>query len=457
MRHAIGLSEELNGRRRIIMITDNNKKLTQRAMEFALGHGCQAAKLVLYANSNTEFGLRDAKMEKLQQASESGLSMNLFVDGRYGSFSTNRLNEDELKRFILNGIESTRYLAEDPARTLPDADRYYQGGKPDLQLFDKQIDDIQSDAKVELARAAAEEVLGKDERIISVDTSYSDGVNHTYRLTSNGFEGESQSTWFSLGASVAMRGEGEARPSDGWYEQSLMFDKLPKTGYGAKALERVLRKLGQRKVESGKYTMVVDSLNASQLLSPLINALYGSALQQNNSFLQDKLHAQIGSKLLTLTDEPHLTGAFGARYFDKEGVATEHRSVFDAGVLNTYYIDTYYGKKMGVAPTISSPSLLVMQPGLKDLNGLVANVQRGILVTGFNGGNSNSSTGDFSYGIEGFLIENGVLTQPVNEMNITGNMLSLWASLEAVGNDPRLSSSWRIPSLVFDGVNFSGL
>ena len=112
---------------------------------------------------------------------------------------------------------------------------------------------------------------------------------------------------------------------------------------------------------------------------------------------------------------------------------------------------------MNVEVTISSPSLLVMKTGSKDLDGLTAGVSNGILVTGFNGGNCNSSTGDFSYGIEGFLIENGKLTVPVSEMNITGNMLSLWNSLVETGNDPRLSSSWRIPSLVFDGVDFSGL
>ena len=94
---------------------------------------------------------------------------------------------------------------------------------------------------------------------------------------------------------------------------------------------------------------------------------------------------------------------------------------------------------MGVEPTVNSPSLLVLKPGNKDLNGLVADVQKGILVTGFNGGNCNSSSGAFSYGIEGFLIENGKLTQPVSEMNVTGNMITLWASLSAVGNDPRMS------------------
>mgnify|MGYP000665536330 FL=1 len=145
------------------------------------------------------------------------------------------------------------------------------------------------------------------------------------------------------------------------------------------------------------------------------------------------------------------------RSFDSEGIATQQRKVFDQGILQTYYIDTYYANKLGTQPTVSSPSILTMPLGTKDMNGLVASVDKGVLVTGFNGGNCNTTTGDFSYGIEGFLIEKGQLTQPVNEMNITGNMLTLWSSLAETGNDPRFSSSWRIPSLLFDGVDFSGI
>ena len=408
------------------MITDENKKLAQWAMDYALKNGCQAAKVLLYSSSNTSFELRDAKMDRLQQASEGGLSLSLYVDGRYGSISTNRLNRKELETFIKNGIDSTRYLAKDEARVLADPSRYYKGGKPDLKLYD-------------------------------VGSSYGDGEDFAYRLISNGFEGETKSTWYSLSADITIRGEGEARPSAYWYESSLYMNDLIKKGIGQKALERVLRKLGQKKVQSGKYTMVVDPMNSSRLLSPMMSALNGSALQQKNSFLLNKLNEKIASDRLTLTDEPHLVKASGARYFDNEGIATERRSIFDKGVLNTYFIDTYNAKKMGVDPTISGSSILVMETGDKNLDGLIAGVEKGILVTGFNGGNSNSSTGDFSYGIEGFLIENGKLTQPVSEMNVTGNLITLWNSLVATGNDPRLNSSWRIPSLVFEGVDFSGL
>lgn len=439
------------------MITNDNKKLAQWAMEFALKNGCQASRVSIYNGSSSSFEIRDMKMDRLQQASENSLVIHLYVDGRFGSFSTNRLDKKELDAFIRNGIASTRFLAEDKARTLPDASLYYKGKGTDLQLIDPKFDAIQPDDKVTLAMNVCDEMMGKDDRIISANSSYSDEKDFKYMVASNGFEGETSGSSFSLVASVSIRGEGDARPESYWFDSALYYDTMIKEGLGNKALERVFRKLGQKKVASGKYRMVVDNMNSSRLLSPIIDAIYGSSIQQKNSFLLDKLDQKVLGDKVTLTDEPHLIKSSGARYFDGEGVATKRIPVFENGVLKTYYIDTYSANKMNIKPTIGSPSIFTMQMGNKNTDTLVASVDKGILVTGFNGGNSNSTTGDFSYGVEGFLIENGAITQPISEMNATGNMLTLWSNLAEAGNDPRTYSSWRIPSLLFDDVDFSGL
>ena len=439
------------------MITNTHKQLAQWAMDYALKNGCQATRISMYNGSNSSFEIRDMKIDRLQQASENSLSIQLFVNGRFGSYSTNRLDKKELKMFIKNGIDSTRYLAEDQARTLPDASLYYTGGGSDLQLYDSTFDSLNPDDKVALAMNTCNEIMGKDERLISAESSFSDGINFRYMITSNGFEGESSDSYFSLVASASLKDEGDARPESYWYDSSLFFDTLVKTGIGTKALERTKAKLGQKKIASAKLPMVVDFMNASRLVSPMLNALYGNAIQQRNSFMLDKLNDKVAGDNFTLIDEPHIPKASGARYFDREGVATKRMSVFENGVLKTYYIDTYYANKLETQRTLDSPSILTMPLGDKNLDALIASLNKGILVTGFNGGNSNSSTGDFSYGVEGFLIENGKPTQPVNEMNITGNMLTLWSNLIEIGNDPRLSSSWRIPSLIFDKVDFSGV
>jgi PmbA protein len=381
----------------------------------------------------------------------------LFVDGRYGSFSTNRIEQPELRSFIKEGITSTKYLAEDPFRQLPDPDRYYKPDGKDLDLYDNSFDNITADDKLLLARQAVEEIYDTDGRIISVSSSYGDGVGAEYMIASNGFEAESCDSAYNLTVEVSLKTDGDARAESYWYDSSIYWSDLKKNGIGKKALERALRKTGQQKTGSGKYDMLLDNTMASRLVSPLIGAMYGMALQQKNSFLLDKLGKQIASDKLTITDTPHLIRAFGSRWFDGEGVATQERVIINRGVLQTYFIDTYSSKKLGSAPTIASPSVLQASSGQRGFDDICKSVRKGIWVTGFNGGNSNPTTGDFSFGIEGFLIENGVATIPVGEMNITGNLLDLWANLEETGNDPRESSPWRLPSLLFSGVNFSGL
>ena len=140
------------------MITNENKKLAQWAMEYALKNGCQSSRVTLYNGSSSSFEIRDMKIDRLQQASENSMVVHLFVDGRYGSYSTNRLDKKELEKFIKDGISATRFLAEDKARTLPDASLYYKGGAADLRLVDPNFDSVQPDDKVALAMSVCEEI-----------------------------------------------------------------------------------------------------------------------------------------------------------------------------------------------------------------------------------------------------------------------------------------------------------
>ncbi len=113
--------------------------------------------------------------------------------------------------------------------------------------------------------------------------------------------------------------------------------------------------------------------------------------------------------------------------------------------------------KLGMEPTVGSTSNLVLPPGDKDLDGLLKQMDKGILITGFSGGNSNSATGDFSVGIRGWCIENGKPLRPVSEMNLAGNHLTAWKNLAELGSDVNLYSSTRSPSLRLDPVQFSGV
>ena len=437
------------------MTKEEKYTLAKWAMQHALDSGAQQASVTIAESKSSNVDVREEKIDTLKEAIQSSMTIRLYVDGRYAVQRTNRLNKEELARFIEQGVEGTRFLAEDKYRTLPDAELYYKGGGNDLKTVDSSYDSVDPEVKVNLAYATEKEVLNKDERIISVTASYSDRTSSRIMVTSNGFEGETQSSSFNLSASVSVDG-GDARPSDGWSENAIFFDQLKKDEIGSTALNRAIKRIGQEKLKSGKFDMVLDNQSVGRLFYPLLNALDGYNIQQKNSFLIDKLGEQVVSKKLTLTDDPFIVSGRGSQLFDNEGLAAKKRTVFDKGVLKTYFIDTYYGKKLEMDPTSGETSNLVFELGDKDVDGLVKSVKDGILVTGFNGGNTNGTTGDFSYGIDGFLVENGELVKPISEMNITGNMKDLWMSLAETGNDPKMDSSWQTPSLFFKGVDFSG-
>ena len=145
-----------------------------------------------------------------------------------------------------------------------------------------------------------------------------------------------------------------------------------------------------------------------------------------------------------------------SRYFDGEGISAKVMPVIENGVLKQFYIDTYYGRKLDWRPTTGGVSNLVLAPGENDLDGLLKEAGEGFYITGWLGGNADSTSGDFSIGFRGHQIEAGEKGGPVSEMNITGNLTDLMGQLVAVGNDPNPWSSMRTPTLVFEGVEFSG-
>ena len=292
---------------------------------------------------------------------------------------------------------------------------------------------------------------------------WGDEIEHSTYADSAGFDGETLQTSYYLSANCSVKGRGEEKPESWWYEGSMFLDSLQSEGCCRTAFERGLESANPKRLKTGSYCTVIENTVSSKMVSPILAALSGGNLQQGNSFLRESLGRKIFGENLTLTDRPHTPGLPGSRYFDDEGVATRDRDIIRNGVVSSYFISPYYSRKMGIPVTVSGPSVLkfegpsVIQKNELSLSALMQKAGRGILITDFNGGNYNRATGDFSYGVRGFLFEEGRKVHPIREMNVTGNIITLWNNLLAVGNDGRLSSRWLVPSLAFEGVIFSGL
>jgi PmbA protein len=436
-------------------------KKAHRAVSGAEKRGAQGVRATMSRSRDSEVEWLDGRLDRIRESTTMGLSLTLFVDGRFSTHSTSDLRSEALDGFLDEAVAMTRLLAEDPHRKLPDPERYANRFGGDLGQYDPQgaaaVTGISRRRMAQAIEDAARSAPGAD-RIISVKGSASDTSYETAMVTSNGMEGISLATSFVAFAQITVRDDDDRRPMGWWYAVSLQRDKLDSVeDVGRKALGRALEGLGEKPEKSGLYPCVVENSVVRRVLRGLGAPLGGRAIQQQRSFLADKIGVEIASPVLTITDDPHVYGGLGSATFDDEGMSTRKIPIIERGVLRNFYLDTYYASKLGMEATTGSRTNQVFEGGDKDLDGLLKAMGTGILITGFSGGNSNSATGDFSIGIRGHWIEGGKRVRPIAEMNLAGNHLTFWKRLAEVGNDPYTYSSTRVPSLRFDEVQFSGV
>ena len=453
------------------MITSEERNIARHCIEYAMRLGAEGIRLSLNKNEMDSCSMLNGELDKVSHSADRSIYIYLYVDGKYGTFSTNRLDEKEVENFISKAIVMVKMLGEDRCRRLPDPERTAKDacGGMELGLYDSHYEGCDSDSRLKKAEEMSiirslPEAEGY--KVISEECEYAESLDDTILMDSQGFEGRHTETSFNCFSELTIQDSEGNRYSGYWWEASPHFDVLRLKECSHTALERAISQIGPRRRRSGRYRMIVDGTVASRLVSPLINALNASAIQQKMSFLDGSLEKKMFSEGLTIMDNARTPGKSGSRMYDSEGVATQNRAIIDHGVVKQYFVSTYMAEKTGFAPTIEDISRPCLSPFMagKELTDLEKGVSlkdilvqcgNGIYVTGFNGGNCNPVTGDFSFGIEGFAFSKGKITHPVKEMLITGNIVELWNSLTAAGTDTRSSSRWQIPTLAFENVSFS--
>ena len=432
----------------------------QGAMKAGLKRGAQGVRASATRSRESTVEYRDGKLDRVRESTQLSLNVTLFVDGRYSSSSTNDLRPPAVEKFLDEVIAQTRLLAKDPARGLADPARYAGRSTADLRLHDPVVLGVTPDHRrraVQELEAAARGATGAD-RIVAVQSSWTDETSEGALVCSNGMDGTTARTACGCDAVVTVRDEGGRKPEGYWLSWTRhLGDAAPFAAVGAEATRRALRQVGAKPAKTGEYPCVIENSATGRMIGALLFPLGGPAIQQKQSFLAGKIGQAVASKVLSITDDPHVKAGLGSRYYDGEGMATRPRPIVEKGVLRSYYLDTYYARKLKLEPTTGGHTNLVFNTGTRDLHALLREMRDGILVTGFIGGNSNPATGNFSFGIRGLLVEKGQPTRPVSEMNLSGNLLAFCKRLVETGNDPFPYSATRCPSLRFDKVQFSGV
>ncbi len=442
---------------------NNNQKEFQELADWVIDQtkkaGANDCKVNLSKRRFVEIRYRNRKPEVIKEATTQGLYLQVFINNRYAGQSTPDFRKSTLSGFITDVVESAKIMEEDPFRTLPDQKYYVGRSTSDLQLADPSQSQLTPEDRHDMAKTVEEACLKQGgSKVISVEAGEYDDTYEEFVKSSNGFIGANRTTQCSTGATMTAQDEGDRRPAGYHWVGCRYRNDLPSLEeVGKIAALRTLDLMGGKKIQTETLPVIIENRGVGRVLGGLQDPMWAGNIQQKRSFLTDKKGQSIGSKLFTIQDDPFIPRALGSKFYDGDGFPTKKRNLITEGTLNEFLVDWYYSRKLGWEPNSGSISNLIIPPGTRSVDEIIKDMDRCLLITDFIGGNSNSTTGDFSIGIIGKLYSKGQFVQNVAEMNMADNHLKFWNKLVEVANDPWIYSSARLPSLVFDGVVVSGI
>lgn len=432
----------------------------REAVEFALQIAKKAgaeAEVGVTKVSGLSVSTRLMNTENIEFNNDGSLGISVYLGQRKGNASTSDLQPKSIQQAVESALGIAKYTSEDECAGLADKD-LMAFDAPDLDLYHEAH--ISVDEAVEMAKTAEESALNVSEHIVNSEgaTFNSHSGVRVYGNT-HGMLQSYLSSRYSLSCSVIAAYE-EQLERDYEYTVSRELDVLSSPIWvGQQAAIKAEDRLNPQKIATSEVPVIFYNEVATGLIGHLAGAISGGALYRKSSFLLDKLGTQVLPSWFEISERPHLLKQLASSAFDSEGVRTQDREIITDGILQTYLMTSYSGRKMGLPSTGHAGGIhnwLVKPNRSGGLNTLLAEMGTGLLVTEFLGSAINPVTGEYSRGAAGFWVENGEVQYPVAEITIAGQLQEMYQQIIAVGDDIEHRSNIQTGSILLEKMKVSG-
>lgn len=438
--------------------------LLDKLLQSALKGGADAVDVLHMQEESQSVRVRNGKVDSVMASEAAQIGLRLFIGKRQAMVASTDFSAAAMEELVARAVSMARLSPEDPYCGIATPDEIVTQ-PPVLDLFDASRPTTEALIKQTLAmEAAALNVKG----VTNTDEAEGGwGSTSVHIRQSNGFAGQYRRSHQGLSISI-IAGKDTAMERDYDYSSAVYAaDMLPPEIIGQRAGARAVKRLGARKMPTGKYPIVFEPRVAASFIGHFVSAINGSAICRGTSFLQNALGQKIFPAGFTITDDPHRARGLRSRPFDAEGIATKPRQLIADGVLTSWLLDLRAARQLGLkstghagrgasTPPGSGPSNINIGAGTLTPQELMRDIKQGFYVTELIGMGVNGVTGDYSRGAAGFWIENGVIAHPVNEMTIAGNLKEMFAATTAA-NDLALRLERESPTLRIEGMTVAGI
>ena len=426
------------------------------AVELATKSGA-TAEVAVTKVSGLSVSTRLQEIENVEFTNDGALGISVYMGQQKGNASTSDLSEGAIRNAVEAALAIAKYTSPDDCTGLADKD-LMAFDAPDLELYHAAHVDV--DKATELALQVEKVALEADERIINSNgASFNSHTGVKVYGNSHGMLQSYLSSRYSLSCSV-IGGVEDALENDYEYTISREFDKLQSPIWvGENCAKKVVSRLNPQKLSTREVPVIFLNDVATGLISHFAAAISGGSLYRKSSFLLDHLGKQVLPDWFNISERPHLLRRLASTPFDSEGVRTQDREIVEGGILQTYLVTSYSGKKLGMPSTGHAGGIhnWLIKPNLAGgLTALLRQMGTGLLVTDVMGQGVNIVTGDYSRGASGFWVENGEIQYPVAEITIAGQLQDMLKNMVAVADDIEHRSNIQTGSILLDKMKISG-
>ena len=395
---------------------------------------------------------RAHNIENVSFEQNRAFHVTVYIDGREGNAVTSDTSKSAIRDTVAQAISIAQYTESDPCNGLPEKEN----------LVREFIDLDQNHPQAVEMATMKEQALEMDAASLSRDSRIMPGQGADSSMASScsvvgnslGFLSAQRHTSYALSATAIARGEA-GMEMDYWYDQNCRAEVLETTeSIGQTAADRALRRLNPQPIKTGTYPVLYDPYMAPRLLSGLFGAISGRRLYRNESYLMDSLGKQAAAETLTLREDPHVPQSLYSRNCDSDGVTAYSKTIIEKGIVNTYLLGTYSGRRLKMKSTGNGngTSNVFLEVDCQPLEDLLTAMGEGLLVTSLIGSGTNLVTGDYSCGAAGFWVKDGQITHPVDNVTIASNLDSMYKGIVGYGSDIQDRSSIRTGSILVDSM-----
>jgi PmbA protein len=437
---------------RLDRLSDIARDLLARAR----AEGASQAEVSCDEDRGLSVNVRMGQVESVESTRDRSIAITVYFGLRKGSASTADLRPDSIAATVAQACAIARHTEDDPAAGLAEPEQM----ATDLREFDSWHPwRLEADEAIDLALASETAGRDADPRIaLSDGASVTSGESIGVYANSHGFLGRERDTHHSIACGL-IAGEGDGMQRDHWYSYALAREDLEApASIGRRAAERTVARLAPRSLATGTMPVLFHAEVARSLIGNLLGAVSGGALYRGNSFLLDSLGTRVMPDWCVLRERPFLMRGLRSSAFDAEGVATREADLVRDGILQRYLLGSYSARKLGMRSTGNAGGVFNLEVGANagGLQDLVRGMGTGLLVTELMGQGVNLITGDYSRGAAGFYVENGEIAWPVDGITVAGNLRTMFAGIEAIGDDIDLRSHIRCGSILVGRMTVAG-